>query len=79
LGEAFSDPAPEAKAVAAQVSSAENTIREALDAGEEFEFPTGVTTKEGESLVPEMMSARDVVDELDADADFLAALEVCKV
>lgn len=79
LGEAFSDPSPEAPAVAAQVSSAENAVREALEAGENFEFPTGLTRKEGDSLVPEMMSAREVIEDLDADADFLKALEVCKV
>lgn len=74
LGDAFDDPSPTAPAVMRQMDAAENDLRRALEDGLELEVPTGREI-DGEA---ELMSAADLLADLDADADFLGALDVCK-
>lgn len=70
----FGDPSPATPEARAQSDAAENVVRAALDAGEDFQVPTGRLI-DGE---PEMVSAADVLADLDADDDFLGVLDVCK-
>ncbi|ETW10875.1 hypothetical protein ATO8_19799 [Roseivivax marinus] len=74
LGDAFDDPSPTAPAVAGQAEAAENDLRAALAEGLELRVPTGRTI-DGE---PETLDAAELLEDLDADTDFLGALDVCK-
>lgn len=74
LGNAFDDPAPDAPAVAGQIAAAENDLRQALEAGGDFDVPTGRVI----DGAPETVTAGDLMADLDADDDFLGALDVCK-
>lgn len=74
LGDAFDDPSPAAPAVANQTAALENDLRAAFDRGEDLLVPTG---REIDGAA-ELVSARDLFDDMDADQDFLGALDVCK-
>ncbi|WP_417244361.1 hypothetical protein, partial [Celeribacter sp.] len=74
LGDGFDDPSPTAPAVLRQMEAAENDLRRAIAEGLELEVPTG---REIDGAA-ELLSAADLLDDLDADADFLGALDVCK-
>lgn len=70
----FDDAAASTPEALAQLEAAENAVRAALDAGEIFDVPTGRMV-DGE---PEVIAAADVLADLDADDNFLGALDVCK-
>lgn len=70
----FGDPTPTAPEVKGQISAAENSLREAMARGEDFDLPTGRLI-DGE---PEIMRASDVLADLDLDDEFLGVLNVCK-
>jgi len=70
----FGDPSPAAPEVRGQISAAENALREALARGEDFELPTGRLI----DGAPEVMTASDVLADLDLDDEFLGVLNVCK-
>lgn len=70
----FGDPTPTAPEVKGQVSAAENSLREAIARGEDFDLPTGRLI----DGAPEIMRASDVLADLDMDDEFLGVLNVCK-
>jgi hypothetical protein len=75
LGNAFDDPSPTSPAVKLQMEAAENDLRQAVDADGDFAVPTGRMI-DGD---PETISAADLLADLDADDDFISALDVCKI
>lgn len=79
LGQIFDNPKWDAPEVLAQVEVAERDLLADLDGGLELDVPTGRTV-EAEDGTPtaETVSARDLLDDLDDDTDFLESLNVCK-
>ncbi len=74
LGDAFDNPAPDSPAVAAQLDAADNELRRALAEEGDLFLPTGRIV-DGEA---EVISAGDILADLDADDNFLEILNVCK-
>jgi len=74
LGDAFDDPSPTSPAIAAQVDAADNELRRGLAEGADFFLPTGRIV-DGEA---EVISAEDILADLDADDNFMEILNVCK-
>jgi hypothetical protein len=74
LGDAFDDPSPTSPAVAAQLDAADNELRRGLAENGDLFLPTGRII-DGEA---EVISAADILADLDADTSFLEILNVCK-
>lgn len=74
LGDMFDNPKMSDTGVAAQIDAADNELRRALAENGDLFIPTGRII-DGEA---ELISATDILGDLDADDNFLEVLNVCK-